>query len=79
MVTMATLMAANTPTRCSTNQMSIPQPSTTIIELNALKYSTCSINSTSYLPQSVLHEIPTRNSPISPDAAAVIFFDDNDE
>jgi len=75
---MASLTADKTTNWCLINQMSIPKPSTSMPELTASKYGTRCINSTHFLTQSVLQEIPTRNSHTTA-AAAVRIFTNNDE
>jgi len=78
MVTMASSMAASTPTWCPTYQQSISKPSTIAIESNASKYDICCIDSQSFLPQKVLRETPTRNSRTSAAATAILLNDDDE-
>jgi len=78
-MTMASLTADKTTTWCPTNQMSIPKPSTSTPKLTASKYGTRCINLTSFLTQSVLWEIPTRNSHTTASAAAIIYTDDDEQ
>jgi len=78
MVTMASSMAANTSTRNPTNQLCIPKPSTIARESTASKYDTRCIDSTSFHPQNVLREIPTRNSRTSIAAAAILLNNNNE-
>jgi len=78
MMTMASSTAANTSTRNPTNQLRIPKPSTIARESTVLKYDTRCIDSTSYHPQNVLREIPTRNSHTSTAVAAILLNDDDE-
>ncbi len=75
---MASSTAANTSTRNPTNQLRIPKPSTIARESTAPKSDTRCIDPTSFHPQNVLRELPTRNSRISAAAAAILINDDDE-
>jgi len=79
MVTMASSTAVNTTNWCPINQMSIPKLLTSTPEPTASKYGTRCIDSTCFVTQSVLREIPTRNSHTTAAAAARIFNNDDEQ